>query len=103
MGSTHPAKGRGSATAGNDLTDNMDRIHTTAMGEKRIRGNLGLGGTDAAAWCRERILDGNAVMERRGKNWYVHADGCVITVNAGSYTIITAHRERTGRKKERTE
>ena len=86
-----------------DLIDNIDRLHTTGMGEERIRGNLGLGGTDAAAWCRERILNGNARMERRGKNWYVHADGCVITVNAGSCTIITAHREQTGRKKGRTE
>ena len=86
-----------------ELIDNIDRVHTTEMGEDRIRRNLGLGGTDAAVWCRERILDGNSVMERRGKNWYVHADGCVITVNAGSCTIITAHREKTGRKKGRTE
>ena len=57
-----------------ELIDNIDRLHTTGMGEERIRGNLGLGGTDAAAWCRERILNGNARMERRGKNWYVHAD-----------------------------
>jgi hypothetical protein len=33
-------------------------------------------------------------MERRGKNWYVSAENCVITVNAHSYTIITAHKKR---------
>ena len=35
-----------------------------------------------------------AIMYLKGKNWYVCIDGCVITVNAGSYTIITAHREK---------
>lgn len=47
------------------LIENIDRVHTTEMGIGRIR-----------------------------KNWYVHIDGCVITVNAGSYTIITTHREK---------
>lgn len=36
--------------------------------------------------------DPNTVIERQGKNWYVRIDGCEITVNAKSYTIITAHR-----------
>lgn len=35
----------------------------------------------------------NSVIEKQGKNWYVHVDGCVITVNASSYTIIIEHRE----------
>ena len=38
--------------------------------------------------------DKEAIMNPKGKNWYVCIDGCVITVNAGSYTIITAHREK---------
>ena len=49
---------------------------------------------DPVEWCRSKILDKNAVIGRQGKNWYVSIDGCVITVNAGSYTIITAHREK---------
>ena len=44
--------------------------------------------------CRSKIMDENAIIDLRGKNWYVSVDGCVITVNAGSYTIITAHREK---------
>ena len=47
---------------------------------------------DVVAWCREKILEKEAVMERRGKNWYVLNENCEITVNAHSYTIITAHR-----------
>jgi hypothetical protein len=28
------------------------------------------------------------------ENWYISVDDIVITVNAHSYTIITAHREK---------
>ena len=77
----------------NILIENIDSIHTTDMGVDRIRRNLGLGDIDVVAWCKGKILDPNAVIERQGKNWYVHIDGCVITVNASSYTIITCHRE----------
>lgn len=44
---------------------------------------------------REEVIRRGLVtgIERHGKNWYVHTDGCVITVNASSYTIITCHRE----------
>ena len=76
------------------VAENIDRIHTTEMGVDRIRRNLGLGDIDVVAWCKSRILDKNADITRQGKNWYVRIDGCVITVNASSYTIITAHKEK---------
>ena len=47
---------------------------------------------DVAAWCRARILDPDTVVERVGKNWYATAGRHRITVNAHSYTIITAHK-----------
>ena len=78
----------------NELIENIDKVHTTEMGIDRIRRNLGLGDVDAAAWCKSRILDKNADITRQGKNWYVRTDDCVITVNASSYTIITAHKEK---------
>ncbi len=77
----------------NTLIGNIERVHTTDMGVDRIRRNLGLGDIDVVAWCKEKILEPTAVIERQGKNWYVHIDGCVITVNASSYTIITCHKE----------
>ena len=77
----------------NILIDNLDKVHTTDMGVDRIRRNLGLGDIDVVAWSKGKILDPNAVINRQGKNWYVHIDGCVITVNASSYTIITCHKE----------
>ena len=76
----------------NDLTANIDRLHTTKMGVERIKRNLQLETDDVVAWCRGRMLAPNAVMERAGKNWYVLVDQCRITVNAHSYTIITAHK-----------
>ena len=74
------------------LIDNIGKIHTTEMGIGRIKRNLGLGDIDVVEWCRERILDKNARIERNGKNWYVIIDDNVITVNVSSYTIITAHK-----------
>ena len=78
----------------NDLIDNIEKLHTTPMGVDRIRRNLSLGDDveDVVEWCRQKILDTNADITRQGKNWYVKIDGCVITVNAYSFTIITAHK-----------
>ncbi len=76
------------------LFDNMDRIHTTDMGIERIRRNLALGDTDVVQWCKSRILSEEAKIYRQGKNWYISVEHCVITVNASSYTIITAHKEK---------
>lgn len=78
----------------NELLANIDKIHTTELGVQRIKKNLSLGAEDAVAWCKERIVLPQAVITRKGKNWYISIEGCVITVNAYSYTIITAHREK---------
>ena len=80
----------------NELLENMDKLHTTPMGVERIRRNLGLGDDvkDVVTWCRERIELAETNIVRNGKNWYCRIDGCVITVNAYSFTIITAHKER---------
>lgn len=76
-----------------ELTDNIDKIHTTIMGKERIRKNLELGDVDVVDYCKTKIMGKNALITRKGKNWYVSTDGCVITVNAHSYTIITAHKK----------
>ncbi len=74
----------------NCLVEHLDKLHTTELGAERVRRNLRLEADDVAAWCRETIRSAASAV-RRGKNWYVEAEGCVITVNARSYTIITAH------------
>lgn len=75
------------------LLENLDRLHTTELGSMRIRRNLMLEAEDVVAWCRDCIRYSRIKIERRGKNWYIEAERCVITVNAYSYTIITAHRK----------
>ncbi len=67
-------------------------LHTTAMGEERIRRNAAPDADDVITWCRERIAAPDAVIERRGKNYYIASGGCTLTVHAGSHTVITAHK-----------
>lgn len=78
----------------NELLENLDNIHTTELGIGRIRKNLSLDTDNVVEWCKEKIQSPNAVITRKGKNWYICVEGCIITVNAFSYTIITAHREK---------
>jgi len=77
----------------NDLLVNFDRIHTTELGAERIKNNLGLDIADVIAWSKQKIENANHVI-RKGKNWYVYVDDFVLTINAHSYTIITAHKEK---------
>ena len=81
-------------TSKNELLQNLDKLHTTPMGAERIAKNLGLGAQagDLVLWCRKKIESPDCDISRRGKNWYCQIDGARITVNAYSYTIITAHR-----------
>lgn len=74
-----------------ELVNNIHRVHTTAMGLNRLMNNLSVD-TDPVDWCKSAILSVNAVVERKGKNYYITTNGVVITVNASSYTIITAHK-----------
>jgi len=76
---------------GKELFANLDKLHTTALGIERVKRNLSLADIDIVAWCREKIRNTNNIV-RRGKNWYVDTGDAVITVNAHSFTIITAHK-----------
>ncbi len=78
----------------NELSGNLDKLHTTELGVVRIKRNLSLDTDDVVGWCRDKINSDNAVITRNGKNWYIDIDACTITVNAYSYTIITAHKKK---------
>lgn len=67
-----------------------DRIHTTPMGADRIKRNLNTD-ADAILLCQNIIRDENCTVRRKGKNWYCENGGITVTVNASSYTVITAH------------
>lgn len=77
-----------------DLVKNIRRIDITDMAIDRVKKNIETETEidDVIGWAKAQILDKNAVIERAGKNWYVTANGYKITVNASTYTIITAHR-----------
>lgn len=77
-----------------EFLENIDRVHTTEMGVERIRKNLSLDIDDVVGYCKEKIMKPEAIIIRQGKNWYAYVDGCVLTINAYSYTIITAHLEK---------
>jgi len=73
------------------LLHNLDRIHATPMGIERIKRNLDPQTDDVIAWCREAIKQADIIIGQ-GKNCYVYRNGDVITINAHSFTIITAHK-----------
>jgi hypothetical protein len=82
----------GNRTA-NELLENIDKLHTTELGAERIIRNLSLDmEMDVVEWCREKMQGAGAIIFKKGKNWYIEYENCVITVNAYSYTIITAHK-----------
>ncbi|MCB6200630.1 DUF3781 domain-containing protein [Extibacter muris] len=77
-----------------ELLLHLDRLHTTELGVLRIKKNLSLDTNHVVDWCKEKMKQPGVSATRKGKNWYVHFDGCILTINADSYTIITAHKEK---------
>ena len=75
-----------------ELISNIDKIHTTKLGKERIKRNLCLEVDDIVDWCKQKIKNEKSKFVRKGKNWCVKIDNCQITINANSYTIITAHK-----------
>ena len=74
----------------NELLMNIYKIHTTNLGISRIKRNLGIE-EDVVEFCKNKVLDKKSLIYRKGKNWYIE-NAIKITINATSYTIITAHK-----------
>lgn len=75
------------------LLENLDKLHTTKLGEERIRKNMSLECDDVIKWCKEIIERRDTRVLKKGKNLYIYADESIITVNASSYTVITVHHQ----------
>ena len=73
------------------LFNNIDKVHTTEMGIDRIKKNLKLDTDDVVEYCKNKVLDKKSLIYRKGENWYIENGAIKITINATSYTIITAH------------
>jgi hypothetical protein len=74
----------------NELLSNLSKLHTTDLGIKRIKKNLNLGKVDVVTWCKQKTEHADSIV-KRGKNWYVRCGNVILTINAHSFTIITAH------------
>ena len=74
----------------NSLLLNLSKIHTTKLGEKRIKRNLNID-EDVIIYCKNKLLKSNCMIYKNGKNWYCEIDNIIFTINSHSYTIITAH------------
>ena len=75
------------------LLENIDKIHTTEMGAERILRNLEIT-QEPVSYCISKLKQDNSEVVKEGKNYYVTVDGCRITINSSSFTIITAHKEK---------
>lgn len=84
-------KGKRMESENTELLKYIDRIHTTKMGLERIRKNLELHNEDVIEYCKAMIKHRHCLVSRKGKNYYAIYQNCIITINASSYTIITAH------------
>ena len=80
----------------NDLLKNIDMLHTTILGIDRIKKNLKIDVDDVVEYLKEKILNKNTNIYKKGKNWYCEIDGIIITVNSYNYSIITAHIKKEG-------
>jgi hypothetical protein len=74
------------------LLQNLNKLHTTVLGLVRIKSNLDLVDDDVIDWCTNLITEKKSNISRKGKNWYISNKNITLTVNAHSFTIITAHR-----------
>lgn len=75
------------------LLENIDNIHTTEMGIDRIQSNLEIR-SEPVSYCISKLKKENSKVTKKGKNYYIDIDDCIITVNSNSFTIITAHKKK---------
>ena len=83
------------------LLSSLDKIHTTALGADRIRKNLNLDQIavpDLVDYCRETIRQPDCLIYQNGKNFYSETENIQLTIHAGNFTIITAHKIKSPKK-----
>ncbi len=73
------------------LIPHIDELHTTPLGVERIKRNLKFDSNDVVNYIKSLILEKNCIVYKKGKNFYCQFNQILITVNANSYTVITAH------------
>ena len=54
----------------NDITQNIDKIHTTSMGAECIRRNLDLQIDDIVSWCKDAVKRADIIIGQ-GTNYCI--------------------------------
>lgn len=49
------------------LLSNMDKVHTTDLGLERIKKNLNLNSNDVVKYCKNKILNKNCYIYKKGE------------------------------------
>ena len=75
-----------------DVIKNIDKVHTTHLGEERIKNNLNIMNIDIVKYIKNKINDKKSVIYKKGKNYYCEVEKIIITINSYNYCIITAHK-----------
>ena len=75
------------------LIKHINQLHSTELGIKRVKKNLHIYEEfDIIEWCKKLISDPHCFIKKQGKNWYATVEDYTFTINASSYTLITAHK-----------
>ena len=68
----------------------LEKVHTTKLGEKRIKNNLQIN-EDVVDYLKKMLKKDDTAIYKKGKNYYIETCNIRITINSYNYCIITAH------------
>lgn len=74
------------------LLANLDKIHTTELGEERLLKNLKLANKNPIRYVKELLKNPKSYIYKKGKNYYSEYNHIRLTINAKTFTVITAHK-----------
>ncbi len=74
------------------ILNNLDGLHSTELGLERISRNIGVEKGIVVEYTKRLMVHSGSEIRKQGKNIYVRSHNIVITINASSLTIITAHK-----------
>lgn len=77
-----------------NILSNIDKVHTTRLGKERVLNNIKIDENDVVNYLKNKILNKDCLVSKKGKNYYCDVDGIRITVNSFNYCIITAHNRK---------
>ena len=73
---------------------NINKLHTTKLGMLRIIKNLKIKDKDVIEYLKNEMLNKDALIYKKGKNYYCKIGNITITINSYNYCVITAHLEK---------